>query len=197
MTGRSRLWLASAASAIFFDAGATSGSAAEIVEARSADFAMPGYLDALDDGRVYKEGAFNANFMGYATDGKALSRSATSSAEDDAFENLSSLAVAFPHLDCDSDGVSGAKIVDFGIWRDRREVMGFHGKLILKGIEWRFAHVCNFPSVYSWGRQCKRIARYSRSVLMRRTPFPAGGSVAVFTRARFSGMLEIEGVLTL
>ena len=82
-----------------------------------------------------EEGALDAHFMRDATHGEALARPATSPAKDDSLEDLRPLAVAFLYLDRDPDRVSGAKVVYFGVSRDRREVMGFHCRFILKGIE--------------------------------------------------------------
>ena len=63
-----------------------------------------------------EEGALDAHFLRYTADGEALARPATSSAKDDALENLRPLPVAFLYLDRDPDGVSGTKVVLLRGW---------------------------------------------------------------------------------
>ena len=126
--------LASAAPAVFPYPCAATRAVSEVVETRSSHLAVSDDFDALDDGRVDEEGAFDSHLMRNAAHCEALARSATSSAKDNALEYLRSLPVAFFYHDRYPDGVSGAKVVDFRIGSDRRKVMCFHCRFVLRDL---------------------------------------------------------------
>ena len=79
-----------------------------------------------------EEGALNSHRMRDPAHCEALARPATSPSKDDSLEDLRPFPVAFLDLDRDPDGVSGTKVIDFRVGYDRRKVMGFHCRFVLR-----------------------------------------------------------------
>ena len=87
----------------------------QVVKLCPADFTLTNRRHG-DDGRgVNREYFFTAYTVGNATDSDRLIDAAVLSGDDRTFECLSTLAVAFLHLDKNTDGIADVHIRQFGL----------------------------------------------------------------------------------
>lgn len=93
----------------FFEFCRLTGALAEIVKFGSSDFAVADDLEVVDFRRVDGESSFDADAVGYATNGNGFADSAVFECDDDAFVRLKSLFVAFFDFDEDFDFVTDSE----------------------------------------------------------------------------------------
>src|SRR6185295_17005816 len=78
-----------------------------VVQLGAADGALPFDLDAVDDRRVEREDALDADSTRNLADGERLPHAAAAPRDDDAREHLDAFLLALANLDVDPDAVSG------------------------------------------------------------------------------------------
>lgn len=111
-TGRSPAGLAA-----FFDPGATSRKATEVVGPSTSNLALPCDFKGINERRAEKEDPLHAYAVGHTSyrEGRAGSRRVAlgvATLEDDALESLNTLAFTFTNHHVDTNGVTGLKILD-------------------------------------------------------------------------------------
>src|SRR5690606_27040644 len=82
---------------------------AQVVEARATHVAAALDLDLLDDRRVHREDALDADAVGDLAHREALRGAPAAAADDHALEYLDALLVALLHPHVDAHGVAGAE----------------------------------------------------------------------------------------
>ena len=83
---------------------------AEVVELGAADFALDGDFDFGKARAVDGEDALNADTVGDFAGGEGFAKASAAASDDDAFEHLNALFVAFLNFDVHADGVAGAEV---------------------------------------------------------------------------------------
>src|SRR5690348_14108922 len=90
---------------LLLDLGGLPDAIAQVVELRPADVAPGEDLDLVDDRRVHREGALDADPVGELADGEGLVDPTTLATDDHALEHLDALLVALDHAHVDLEGV--------------------------------------------------------------------------------------------
>jgi hypothetical protein len=94
------------ASDAFLNAGRSAHAVSEIVELGSTDFAASHDLDFLNQGRMQREAALDADAVRNPPHGIGFVNARTPAFNDYSFKNLNTLALAFPDFHVNFDGVA-------------------------------------------------------------------------------------------
>lgn len=92
------------------DAGGFPFETAEVVELGAADFALDGDFDFCEARAVDGEDAFDTDAVGDLANGEGFAKASAAASDDDAFEHLNALFVAFLNFDVHANGVAGAEV---------------------------------------------------------------------------------------
>ena len=124
--------------AFLFDPGCLANTISQVVQLRTSYIAAPDDFNFLNDRSVKWEDTFDADTEAQLAYGKGCARSATTAtSNDDAFEDLNPLPIAFDDTHVDAYGVAGTEI-----WDIVAELCCFdlfdriHGILRNKGVRW-------------------------------------------------------------
>ena len=96
------------------DLGGLTGPLTEVVKLGPADYAVAYNFDLADTRAVVGESPLNTNTVADAANGEALADTAALHLDNDAFEVLEPLAVAFNNLYIDPDGVADLEFGEVG-----------------------------------------------------------------------------------
>src|SRR6478609_6400749 len=96
--------------ALLADLGSLAAQTTQVVELRAAHVTTADDLDVVDDRRVQREGALDADAERDLADGEGLADAAAVATDDDALEDLDTRARALDDLDVDLEGVAGAEV---------------------------------------------------------------------------------------
>ena len=88
------------------DLGSLTDAAAQVIELGAADITAAHGLDLLDEGRMDVEHLLDADAVGETTNGEGLLKTAVLLRDNDALEDLDTLAGAFLDLDVNADGIA-------------------------------------------------------------------------------------------
>jgi hypothetical protein len=106
-----------AGAGFFLDAGGAAAQGAKVVEAGAADLALAHDFDFVDAGGVAQEGALYADAVADFADREGGGGAGAADADDVAFEDLDTLAVALNDLGADADVIAGGEIGDVWVLR--------------------------------------------------------------------------------
>jgi len=96
--------------ALFLDLGGLADAITQVVELGPTNIAASGNFDFLDHGSVDGEGPLHANAEADLANGECLANPAPLASDDDAFEELGAMAVAFNDLYVHLQGVAGREV---------------------------------------------------------------------------------------
>ena len=88
------------------DLGSLTDAAAQVIQLGAANITAAHGFDLLDEGGVDGEHLLDADAVGKTTNGEGLLKTAVLLRDDDALEDLDTLAGAFLDLDMNADGVA-------------------------------------------------------------------------------------------
>src|SRR4030095_10884366 len=91
---------------LFGDAGGATRALAQVVELRAANGALGGDLDLVEAGRVYREGALDADAVGRLAHRERLAGAGPAAPEDGSLEDLDAFLVALDDAHVNLDGVA-------------------------------------------------------------------------------------------
>src|SRR3954468_10985196 len=94
------------------DAGGLAAQGAQVVQLGAAHPALAHHLDALQHGRMQREGTLHADAARDLADLEGLAHTAVLAADADALEGLDTLLVTLAHADVHADGVAGTEAGD-------------------------------------------------------------------------------------
>src|SRR5688572_23839449 len=104
----------SAGGALLLDLGLLAAQLAQVVELRAAHVTAGDDLDVVDDRRVHREGALDADLEADLADGEGLAHALAGAADDDALEDLDAGAGALDDVHVHLDGVARTELGDVG-----------------------------------------------------------------------------------
>src|SRR5215468_8217413 len=107
---------------LLLDLGGLAPQVSQVVELGSAYIAPGNDFDLVDDRRVYRERAFDANPETDLAHGERFAQTATLAADHDSLEDLDTRAGTLDHADVDLQGVAGPELGYVGTQR-----LGIHG----------------------------------------------------------------------
>lgn len=100
-------------STFFLNTGFLAGQSSQIVQVRSSHFTATNNLDLLDARREEQECSFHAYpVRGNSANGEVAVRAALSDSDNNALEDLGSLATALDNLRADFDGIARAELLN-------------------------------------------------------------------------------------
>src|SRR5829696_1559856 len=103
---------ASAGGPLLLDLGGATDAVPQVVELGPAHVAPGQHLDALEDGRVDREGPLDAHAEAHLADREGLAHAGALALDDDALEHLHPLAAGLHHPDVHLEGVAGGELGD-------------------------------------------------------------------------------------
>src|ERR1700750_370816 len=98
--------------ALLLDLRLLAAEVAQVVELGAAHVAAGHELDVVDDRRVHREGALDADLEADFADREGLADALARTADDDALEHLDASACALDDVDVDLHVVAGAEVRD-------------------------------------------------------------------------------------
>src|SRR6187551_3343689 len=100
--------------ATLLDLGSLAAQVAQVVELRAAYVTAGHDLDLVDDRRVHREGALDADAEAHLAHGERLADAITLAPDGDTLEDLDARASALDDLDVDLERVAGTEVRDVG-----------------------------------------------------------------------------------
>lgn len=101
-----RLLVLLVAEIAFFNTSSLTAKITQVIKLRTTDAAATNDVDVIDDRRVKRENAFDADAEADLADGHRFTNTAMFAGDHDAFKNLNTFLVAFLDADVNLDGVA-------------------------------------------------------------------------------------------